>query len=181
MKKSIKIMVKNSRLAIVIVLCTCICGCSLHGDAQYNEKTNQHILIFDIEFQIPVSWLKEVDNQDFQGFAEWSKSGMLMNSLGVTFEQDTMLSERADEILYGFEAQNEKGIKIENINQSKITIESMSAEKIEYTQNTGNKIGYSRIILLQKDNGIIEINFYTQNKSGLDDFDNVIDSIRIIT
>ena len=174
-------MKKSLILIITIFLCFGLCGCGLQGQEQhqYDEATNQQASIEELVFQVPKSWDKEVDNDGYLNYIERSKDGNIMSSLIVTFEPNAKLSEKGADTWKKLELEAEQKDDINDPERASATIANIPAIKMRYIEGVGSKQNIAMLVMLQVENGVVDIMFYSLNEAGYDDFNKVVDSIKV--
>lgn len=161
---------------IIVILMLGMCGCSLKESSQYDEKTNQKVSIFGINFQVPKAWEKEYEDEEYLQYGESDKKNNVKNCMSITLLEDITLDERKQEIKFGLELAKEER-KIKNLQYAEIAIGGMPAEKVEYEQTIKERKYYGKVFLLQIEKNIIEISFYSISEQGIKDFEKAISSI----
>lgn len=162
-------------ITIIVVLCFAIWGCSSQAKSQYNKETNQHVTFQGISFQVPISWKKpdvKFDEANI-AFSQWIKDDALENYLALTFFQGESLGEHLESM--------EEAKYIEIHEQSVEPIANMPTKKIRVVKETNDGKYNFETIILQTEEGVIQMSFNSINKEGYSDFDKVVDSITVLT
>lgn len=155
-----------------------VAGCSDGLESQYDEDTNQKISALGISFQIPKAWdQKHGDDENLQ-FYDGDNDSF---NHGITFSmtEEVSLEEEADTFESNLKNSNEMYHDLRGLDFVNDSVGNMPAVRISYTRKWDNKDYIYELILFQKNEDVISIQFFSIDKAGIDDFEKVLDSIAI--
>lgn len=160
------------KVVIIMGICFALWGCGAQSGSQYNVNTNQKISFQGISFQVPEAWEK-VENEEFSGssvgFVEWNRGDLPENYMNSIFFKTETMGQRAGDI---------KKDPYTSITEEKdILISGLPALKLTAKKKIKSEQMRFEVILLQLEDGVIELTFYSKHNEGYCDFAKVIDSV----
>lgn len=162
-------------ISLAIILCSCDNG--TEELSQYDETTNQYISVFGISLQIPKEWEEEIHEHDCLQYYE-EKGDSFEHGLSITLQRDEeSLEEAAETIKENLETSNEKYHDLEDITFSEGKVADMAAVTAEYVRELDGKKYKYKIVVFQKNDGIIMMEFFSTDANGIEDFNKVLNSV----
>lgn len=165
----------------VVVMLVCLCACGAEPESGYDEATNQQISFHGTNFQIPATWMKQVEEEDNLLYGEMKDDGKnFVNCLTARFNEDSELNDYVSAVKDGLKLGNEKyGYNIGEVSQSDVTISNKPAIRMDYEEYIKGKKYMVISIYIQVNEDIIGIGFVSPNKLDCADFEKVLGSIEI--
>ncbi len=142
-----------------------LAGCGLLETSQQNEMADQTVYISGVTFQVPISWIKKVDNGEFLEFIEDSSKDEPTNSLTVLCNRGD-LQKAGDDAWDSAQTAGKTGPKISDLERSELSIANMPAIKIRYLEEKEEKQSEAVLLLLQVNENVISFMFYLSNQPG---------------
>lgn len=157
-------MKKNIITILLISLTIILCSCDNETEelSQYDETTNQHISAFGISLQIPKEWEEEIHEHDCLQYYEENEDSF-EHGLNITLQSDEeSLKEAVETLKENLETSNEKYHDLEDITFSEGKVADMAAVTAEYVREFDGKKYEYKIVVFQKNNGIVMIPFSSE-------------------
>ena len=152
----------NKRVVTIffLIICFCLLSCASEKQQQKEDDAFRQESFHQLSFQVPVSWETKVDGDGYVEYAE-TKKGKLKNSLIFSVAENTELDEEFARIRKNAESSSDQGGEAAKIEQKKISVSNMAAIEVEHMNASDSGRDYGRIILIQKEEDVITVLFYS--------------------
>ncbi len=169
----------NKRVVTIffLIICFCLLSCASEKQQQKEDDAFRQESFHQLSFQVPVSWETKVDGDGYVEYAE-TKKGKLKNSLIFSVAENTELDEEFARIRKNAESSSDQGGEAAKIEQKKISVSNMAAIEVEHMNASDSGRDYGRIILIQKEEDVITVLFYSISQDGYEIFEKVLESIK---
>lgn len=178
MNRKTRIIVLKKLVFIVLLFSFTLmsAGCADGLESQYDEETNQKISALGISFQIPAAWdQKHGDDENLQFYDGDDDS--FNHGIAFSITEETSLEEEIDILESNLRNSNDMHHDLRGLDFVNDSVGNMPAVRASYTRKWDNRDHINKIILFQKNDDVILIEFSSTDKAGIDDFEKILDSI----
>lgn len=151
-------------------------SCTYSSESQYDENTNQHISAFGISLQIPKVWDEKIEEEDSLQYYD-GKDGRFDHGISITVEKEEAFDEAVESLKENLKLSKEQYYNTTDIVFKEDYVSDSSAVIAEYTGISDDKKYEYMIVVFQSEQNVIEIDFFSIDQQGIDDFQKVLDSI----
>ena len=163
-------------IAISIIFAIILFSCTYSSESQYDENTNQHISAFGISLQIPKVWDEKIEGEDSLQYYD-GKDGRVDHGISITVEKEETLDEAVESLKENLELSREQYHNTADTVFKEDYVSDVPAVIAEYTGIFDDKKYEYRTVVFQSEQNVIEIDFFSIDQQGIDDFQKVLDSI----
>lgn len=163
-------------IAVSIIFVIILFSCTYSSESQYDENTNQHISAFGISLQIPKVWDEKIEEEDSLQYYD-GKDGRFDHGISITVEKEEAFDEAVESLKENLKLSKEQYYNTTDIVFKEDYVSDSSAVIAEYTGISDDKKYEYMIVVFQSEQNVIEIDFFSIDQQGIDDFQKVLDSI----
>ncbi|MDD6647817.1 MAG: hypothetical protein PUF60_08460 [Firmicutes bacterium] len=163
-------------IVVSIIFAIILFSCTYSSESQYDENTNQHISAFGISLQIPKVWDEKIEGEDSLQYYD-GKDGRFDHGISITVEKEEVFDEAVERLKENLELSKKQYHNTTDIVFKEDHVSDTPAVIAEYTGISDNKKYEYMTVVFQSEQNVIEIDYFSIDQQGIDDFQKVLDSI----